>query len=659
MDMSPPPRDPASELVAKNSHLYPFGITEQYPNMVTTSGQVLSNTAHAYAECSNRGYCSRGEGLCVCLDGFEGSDCGRVSCPAAFNGDVCSGHGICYSARKLAALDNSNKYELWDRHNSQGCHCDAGYYGADCSLRRCPVGYDPIYAASLSRGSKRYSAWTYTLHVPSAGASITGSYAIGFHDVYGETWRTRPLRPDSSCAEVVASLEDLPNDAIPDGSVRCVKKEWAVFDDLSPIKLPSSGAFYGVKYSLAFTMNPGILKQISINRYLDASRPTLYSTERGSPMDAFVYPESGVFGETTDHFNGRCIGVLFKLKSLGATAGSGEWTVLYDLNKIETIRLKRCLHLSGGGVNNTLLTEYFNDEEFQWEVGSAQSPHLVRIVPLYGVPEDSVQSTLFAGPRRGVGNATDGKELDDSSQYTHDYPGFLAALVFDPLSEQFRLYNRFDAATMGGGGLEVEYAVHTTEGSLVLSAEKARIVTRSNVKFRDSDSDATLALHGVYAFAVASNASRSPFYTLPFVDCETFFADTSGVYTKSQQSTLRKDVNCIEKGDNLLFFDTGPLRVNPAQLGMYKVDRISRLKRDLLTDIVEIKLNMGLTSSWDEGGEGEGRAYIFRPVLEGDGSYEYVSECAGRGHCDAESGVCACFTGYGGSSCSLQSHLIS
>lgn len=654
--MSPPPLDPVSELVAVRSHLYPYGVTEQYPNMVTSAGKVLSNTAHAYAECSNRGYCNRGSGTCECLYGFEGSDCGRMSCPA-FNGEVCSGHGVCSSARELANLDNNIKYELWDRHFSHGCQCDAGYYGPDCSLRRCPIGYDPIYAASLSRGSRRYPAWTYTLHVPTATAGISGAYAIDFHDVYGEDWRTRALQHDATCDDVISALEDLPNNAVPEGSVRCVKTEWGAFQDLSPIMLPAATSFYGVKYSVSMTMNPGVLKQISVNRHLDDSRPTLFSTKAGSPMGTFVYPESGVAGETIDHFNDRCFGVLFKLRAL--TVVSGQWTVLHDLNQIETIRLKRCLHLSGGGKNNAMLTDFFQDEEFQWEAGTAERPHLVRIVPLYGVPEQSSLFQLFAGPRRSVSNESSaGRKPDDSTEYRYDFPGFLAALIYDSESEQFRLYNRFDANTMGGGNLDVQYAIQTTEGELVLSADKVRIVTSSAVKFREVDKLPTVGLYDRYAFGVASNSSRSPYYVLPFVDCETFFADNKA-YTKAQQAALRLDVHCIEKGDTVMFFDTTPLRVNPAQLVSYRVDRISRLKRDKKVNIVEIKLNMGMTSNWDEGGTSEARAYIFRPIVSGEGTYTYVAECASRGHCNTETGVCDCFTGYGGVSCSDQSHIIS
>ena len=34
--------------------------------------------------------------------------------------------------------------EAWDSNLQWGCDCDAGFFGADCSLRECPTNYDPI-----------------------------------------------------------------------------------------------------------------------------------------------------------------------------------------------------------------------------------------------------------------------------------------------------------------------------------------------------------------------------------------------------------------------------------------------------------------------------------------------------------------------------------
>eukprot|EP01031_Cornospumella_fuschlensis_P038933 gene38933-47361_t len=118
-----------------------------------------SGAAHAPAECSNAGY--------------TGSACQRAKCP-----NDCSGHGRCKSMRRMAETDEAQVvgpnvvYGLtlgvyspprsprtansWDADKIFGCVCDSswpvGYgsgdqfvlewFGPDCSLRRCPSGFD-------------------------------------------------------------------------------------------------------------------------------------------------------------------------------------------------------------------------------------------------------------------------------------------------------------------------------------------------------------------------------------------------------------------------------------------------------------------------------------------------------------------------------------
>ena len=147
----------------EGSTIYPFGSTESYPYMVDTASAVSIDTAHAYAECSNKGLCDRVSGSCECLVGYEGAACQRASCPSkgvekrsdavqreqskfvnqrgvnaaatsAFDGvsvmnipiGICSDHGVCRSIEKLADDDGGNFYGLWDKETSMGCDCDAG-----------------------------------------------------------------------------------------------------------------------------------------------------------------------------------------------------------------------------------------------------------------------------------------------------------------------------------------------------------------------------------------------------------------------------------------------------------------------------------------------------------------------------------------------------
>merc|ERR1719428_67782 len=76
--------------------------------MTTSDGTALTQTAHYYMECSNKGICDRKSGECECFDGYEGAFCQRASCP-----NDCSGHGTCETIAELAADEYDNIYPLY------------------------------------------------------------------------------------------------------------------------------------------------------------------------------------------------------------------------------------------------------------------------------------------------------------------------------------------------------------------------------------------------------------------------------------------------------------------------------------------------------------------------------------------------------------------
>jgi len=217
----------ADQPVAENSLTYPYGTTESFPAMQTSDLQTLTNTAHFYMECSNKGTCNRASGECECYDGYDGASCQRASCP-----NSCSGHGVCKTAEAISKSDSGNTYKLWDRQSTMGCQCDKGYGGPDCSERHCKYGIDPLYFDDTA--TIKYS--TYNFAVVTTGASVaktaftdgtgtasSGTWAIRFFDVAGEDWLTAPIPIGSSCEIIVAALEALPNDVIPKGFTVCTK----------------------------------------------------------------------------------------------------------------------------------------------------------------------------------------------------------------------------------------------------------------------------------------------------------------------------------------------------------------------------------------------------------------------------------------------------
>ena len=56
--------------VVVGSAMYPHGTHERYPNMVDSQNTILSQTAHEYMECSNKGICDRAVVSTCSFDGY-------------------------------------------------------------------------------------------------------------------------------------------------------------------------------------------------------------------------------------------------------------------------------------------------------------------------------------------------------------------------------------------------------------------------------------------------------------------------------------------------------------------------------------------------------------------------------------------------------------
>lgn len=420
--------------VIVNSDMYPQGTSEQFPSMQDSAGNVLSNTAHYYRECSNKGICDRSTGQCECFEGYDGSACQRASCPISSDG-VCSGHGTCATIQELAAMDNENIYRLWDEDVTMGCHCDAGYTGNDCSARSCKFGNDPLYADDYQ--NVRHANFTVQFYIMNDDHEIYGNYSLIFTDIHGEDWQTEPIDIDANCGVIQDRLESLPNDVVPTGSVLCFKHDADVggsrlhfvsdadgsptntatgqvdaFPDhsseagtggstaggqyhsgenVAPIywaasDTPDKALNYSVvnKFTLAFPGNPGSIAPLKINRYLDGKRPTLFSTGHaryGSNykdvdyIGAHIY-SNGFHGEETDYVNDECEGVLVGLASDHYKKGvtNKKWTqyLTFD-DDIQFHRFKKCLGDADGVTTN-------NVDVYDWDFGSFMNPHLIKLI---------------------------------------------------------------------------------------------------------------------------------------------------------------------------------------------------------------------------------------------------------------------------------------
>jgi hypothetical protein len=104
------------------------------------SASSADDTAHELQECSMAGTCDRKSGVCACFPGYEGIACQRTMCP-----NDCNQKGVCATQESLARYASKEYVDPWDKDKEQGCICDLGYRGPDCSERECKTGVDPMF----------------------------------------------------------------------------------------------------------------------------------------------------------------------------------------------------------------------------------------------------------------------------------------------------------------------------------------------------------------------------------------------------------------------------------------------------------------------------------------------------------------------------------
>lgn len=636
--------------------------------MVDSDLQVLSNTAHYYMECSNKGLCDRSTGLCKCYDGYDGVACQRASCP-----NSCSGHGVCKTIRQLATEDHNNVYELWDKHSTMGCSCDAGYFGPDCSYRKCKYGVDPLYLDDVS--TVKYSIFDVavlttategTLFSDGTSDSNPGHFAIKFYDAHGEDWLTDAIEAGASCDSVIAALENLPNNVIPSNSIECTltsresgtpQTNWGNYDaqhpsssshpyhiaynlslwsaelgvllgELSPqIAIATFTSSYdnpkteisGYIYRLKFYGNPGYLKQPEVELYLDGKRPSLVSPD--AKVITAVWTD-GQQGENKDYIADHCDSVTITIER---RLVNGHYVYYFtSFTSDERNLLKACLGSADFDTDN-------NVDTYNWDHGSFYYPHFVKLV-------------------RTVTSYNDG--------------GYFAAIYFDTtvlydnLADEgtFILVNPFyppDSFTTD------RYEVYTTKGTLAIASNY---------------SQATFGFGSKYIFT--ANLT----YDVLGSSATIYDGDISCVGRNSSTEYYPYVSHCLNKGDLFTFLNWDYPYNNPPHINLYKAERlhtsssqfsvnseyntysssVAQNPGSYLTHMIttDFSTNWGVSvfaNSRKEVSLNKFHIYKFFPSTSS--TYEYVAECANRGICDWSSGVCNCFSGYTSDACSEQSSL--
>merc|ERR1711988_535306 len=203
---------------------------------------------------------------------------------------------------------------------------------------------------------------------------ISGTYALKFYDAFGEDYTTMPIPHDANCYTVEDALDGLPNTVIPDDSVVCHNRD--------------GRGLVGQGYSLTFRGNPGYLKQLFVDTYLDGDRPTVTGGIYGDlAVNVEIFNE-GMTGEFTDYFATQCQNVYGEVKanSVQSSPAAGDlWGAanlvstfpaapfrelnsgyyLY-LDVVETKLPKQCLGDSDGFEDD-------NVEVYDWDYGSILS----------------------------------------------------------------------------------------------------------------------------------------------------------------------------------------------------------------------------------------------------------------------------------------------
>jgi len=708
--------DSPDKLLIENSYVWPYGTTEQFPAMEDSDLNPISNSAHYYTECSNKGKCDRSSGDCVCYDGYDGVACQRASCPGY--PASCSGHGVCKTISQLAASAHGNVYSLWDQDKTMGCECDAGYYGPDCSLRQCKVGVDPLYLDDIS--TVKYSVFDFATIVVNVhkDANVvmnslfndgtpekgTGYFAIRFFDSFGEDWVTEPLPGGASCDEILTALYNLPNDIIPMSTLLCSSstiiksKQQSAFqestgkwyesdhdeDSSHPVKIVQRLAFWEA-YQGA---NEGELSFSNSILDLPGSNSTYISPNEAKLISGFFYrikffgnPGAIKVPEITVYLDGKRPSlvsgygkVVTKVWTDGQQGEYNDYFADHCDGVTATIATKALIvngvpgrvvsYLTGmtmteknllkACLGNSDFTSDNNVDVYNWDLGSKYYPHIIKLV-------------------RTVTTYTDG--------------GYYAVIWYDTkylwdmtgTEGTFRILNTF----LPPDNFKTDkYDIYTTQGTLALTSDK---------------SEATFGFASKYVYMINTTYDTAGFNTTNYGNgINTFDGDISCVTGNNDAYRFDKDANgkplfiqhCLNTSDTFTLLNWEEPWLNPKYINLYSAERlytedyshsvgehfsgseirhedVKRYEMHYMTHMIttNIPTNWAVTKDpapfWRADGPAAGRApfHIYKFFPAAASTYHYVAPCSNRGICDTDSGLCTCFPGYTADDCSEQAAL--
>ena len=439
-----------------------------------------------------------------------------------------------------------------------------------------------------------------------------------FYDSMNQKWQTNPITYNADCSVITSILENLPNQIIPKNSVLCTK--WNRYHSIDytfePIIL-NPQIFYGIKYTIAFPKNPGRLKQIDLNMYLDGTRPTLYTNESLSTLGSFVYP-NGFTGETNDYFI-ECIGVITSITF--TTDNTQSYYYLYNLLPIEIRLLQRCLGLSNDYNYLTIKTGKIEGISYEWDYGSIYNPHIIKLVDQTSNPI----TALCPGSLNSIHDGIDGPTvtcIDNNSKVS----GFYAILYYNLGLNRFIILNRPGVTY----SITTKFAIFTTNGYTQMISKDSKIITNTNI-------------NQLYSKTVISINSTNLYQNyIGNIDCETNSINMNGAF------------DCLEKNDLVFIIDPYITSNNPQYINIYQINRIYKSIQSKSISMIEFDKSINFQYINNDNNI---NARIYKFIIPKN-SIKYVSECSNRGICDNNLSICNCFEGFEGDSCQIQSNKI-
>jgi len=684
--------------VVDNSFNYPYGTTEQFPQMEDSDLNVLENSAHFYMECSNKGKCDRSTGQCACYDGYDGVACQRASCPGYPNS--CSGHGVCKTIKQLATADNNNIYELWDKDKTMGCYCDQGYFGPDCSQRACKAGVDPLYLDDTS--TVKYSIFDFATLVTTKNTDETptnklfsdgqynskqGYWAIRFFDYSGEDWLTAPIVAGAECSDIIAALEDLPNNVIPPGKTFCTRAHRGVTTPTAQGAFDGNNTFdaqhpnfvngeenrnlhnhpYQIYYNMAIweAATSPLLAEISPDTELSMF------TEISSPEAA----AAAAAGETTT--STELFGYIYRLKFYGNPGKLPEPSIEVYLDGKRPSLVAASTESQDGidaDLSGKVITKVWTDGQ-QGEFNDYFADHCDGVTVTIDITAQKLASLTTDEMKllkRCLGdsdfdtsNNQDVFNWDTGSVY---YPhlikltrsvttvvdgGYYAALWYDEDVEEFKLVNPFRTPDEFETD---EYEIYTTKGTFALTSNHSQAI-----------------------FSFASKNIYMVNATYDQVAGQEYDGDVSCEIGNNNAVKMQYIFHCVNKTDIITPLSWDTPAANPAYINLYTAERLvhTALRWDpaalFASDNIQVDADSGVVShfmthvintdiSTNWGTKiGEGVAYpvfhLYKFFPAQASTYTYVAPCSNRGICDNSAGVCSCFPGYTNDNCDTQSSL--